>query len=71
MTACVIMHNIIIEDEQDDNLYNQGWDFQGELIKPKAGRTMFLEFLHVHHEIHDQATHIQFQITWLSICEIM
>jgi hypothetical protein len=27
MTACVIMHNMIIENERDDNIYDQGWDF--------------------------------------------
>jgi hypothetical protein len=34
MTACMIMHNMIIENERDDNIYNQGWDFQGELAEP-------------------------------------
>ena len=33
MTACVIMHNMIVEDERDDaRLFDQGWEFQGELI---------------------------------------
>jgi hypothetical protein len=31
MTACVIMHNMIVENERDDNIYDQNWDFQGEL----------------------------------------
>jgi hypothetical protein len=27
MTACVIIHNMIIEEEHDDSVYDQGWDF--------------------------------------------
>jgi hypothetical protein len=27
MTSCVIMHNMIIEEERDDSVYDQGWDF--------------------------------------------
>jgi hypothetical protein len=33
MSACVIMHNMIVENEQDDSIYDQGWDFQGELAQ--------------------------------------
>jgi hypothetical protein len=34
MTACVIMHNMIVENEQDDNIYDQSCDFEGELADP-------------------------------------
>jgi hypothetical protein len=27
MTACVIMHNMIVEDEHDDGIHDQGWEF--------------------------------------------
>jgi hypothetical protein len=27
MTAYVIMHNMIVEEERDDSVYDQGWDF--------------------------------------------
>jgi hypothetical protein len=37
MTACVIMHNMIVENEWDDNIYGQDWDFHGELAEPAAG----------------------------------
>jgi hypothetical protein len=37
MTACAIMHNMIVENERDDNIYDQGWDFQDELAEPVAG----------------------------------
>jgi hypothetical protein len=34
MIACVIMHNMIVEEERDDSVYDQEWDFQGELVAP-------------------------------------
>jgi hypothetical protein len=37
MTACVIMHNTIVENERDDSIYDQGWDFQDGLANPAAG----------------------------------
>jgi hypothetical protein len=27
MIACVIPHNMIVEQERDDNLHDQGWQF--------------------------------------------
>jgi hypothetical protein len=51
MTACVIMHNMIIEKEHDDSVYDQGWDFQGELVAPNPVPSSFQEFLYTHHEI--------------------
>jgi hypothetical protein len=38
MSACVIMHNIIVEDARDDSIYDGRWQFQGELIEPKCGQ---------------------------------
>jgi hypothetical protein len=52
MTACVIMHNMIVEDERDEDIHDQGWEFQGELVAPHVGTVTFEEFLHVHKEIH-------------------
>ena len=34
MTACVIMHNIIVEDERDESIFDQGFDYQGKNIEP-------------------------------------
>ncbi|XP_020191182.1 uncharacterized protein [Aegilops tauschii subsp. strangulata] len=34
MTACVITHNMIVEDERDNNIFDQGFDFQGENVEP-------------------------------------
>jgi hypothetical protein len=48
MTACVIMHNMIVEEERDDSVYDQGWDFQGDLVvaNPVPATGFFSEFLH-------------------------
>jgi hypothetical protein len=46
--TCVIMHTMIIEEERDRGLYDQGWKFQGELIALHPGASTFEEFLHVH-----------------------
>jgi hypothetical protein len=61
MTACVIMHNMIVKDERDDGIHDQWWEFQGELVAPHLEIATFEEFLHVHEEIHDRATHDQLQ----------
>ena len=29
MTACVIMHNMIVEEEHDESVFDQGWECQG------------------------------------------
>jgi hypothetical protein len=56
MTACMIMHNMIVAEERDDTVYNQEWDFQGELVAPNPRPASFQNFLHVHHKIQDRAT---------------
>ena len=55
------MHNMIVEDERDDNICDQGFDYQGEKIEPEHGPTSFAEFAKFHHEMRDWATHIQLQ----------
>jgi hypothetical protein len=57
MTACVIIHNMIVEEERDNAVYDHGWDFHGELVAPNPGPTSFQDFLHAHHEIRDRTTH--------------
>jgi hypothetical protein len=27
MIACVVMHNMIVEEVRDDNVYGHGWEF--------------------------------------------
>ena len=62
MTACVIMHNMIVEDERDDaRLFDKGWDFQGQLVEPIPRPATFQQYLHVLDEMQDKLTHIQLQ----------
>jgi hypothetical protein len=61
MTACVIMHNMIVKNERDEGINDQGWEFQGELVAPHTWSAIFEEFFHVHEEIHDRGTHDQLQ----------
>jgi hypothetical protein len=37
MTVYVVMHNMIVEAEHDDNIYDECWDFKGELVEPESG----------------------------------
>jgi hypothetical protein len=61
MTACVIVNSMMVKDERDEGIYDQGWEFQGELVAPHPEAATFEMFLHVHEEIHDRATHDQLQ----------
>ncbi|KAK1614906.1 hypothetical protein QYE76_020423 [Lolium multiflorum] len=49
MTACVIMHNMIVEVERDDSLFDNEWEGQGELVTPQGGSASFQDILHAHH----------------------
>ena len=61
MAVCMIMHTMIVEDERDDNIHDQGWDYHVDLVRPESGSTTFAQFIQFHHEMHDRITHIQFQ----------
>jgi hypothetical protein len=61
MTCCVIMHNMIVEQECDNNLHNQGWKLQGESIEPRYGTSSCQEFLHMHVELRDSHIHNRLQ----------
>ncbi|XP_073367731.1 uncharacterized protein [Aegilops tauschii subsp. strangulata] len=37
ITACVIMHNMIVEDERPKRIYDQEFQFQGENVVPEHG----------------------------------
>ena len=54
MTACVIMHNMIVEDEHNGSMYDQGFDFQGENVEPEHPLPeTFEQFDQFHHELRD------------------
>ena len=42
-------------------LFDQGWEFLGELIEPTLGLATFQEYLHVRHEMRDRPTHDRLQ----------
>ncbi|XP_020168679.1 uncharacterized protein [Aegilops tauschii subsp. strangulata] len=45
MTACVIMHNMIVEDECDESIFDQGFDYQGEMLSPYTKNQIHLNSL--------------------------
>ena len=54
MTACAIMHNMIVVDVRDDSIYDQGFDFQGENIEPEhPPPATFEQFVEFHRELRD------------------
>jgi hypothetical protein len=60
MTACV--HNMIIEEDHNDNAYDQGWEFQNELVDTEPGPpTDLVDFLHMHHAMRDKTIYNQLQ----------
>ena len=59
MTACVIMHNMIVEDERPERLYDQGFPFQGDnVVLVHGGAATFAQFIQFHHQMRDWETHI-------------
>ncbi|XP_073355063.1 uncharacterized protein [Aegilops tauschii subsp. strangulata] len=62
MTACVIMHNMIVEDERDESIFDQGFDYQGENIEPlHQDPATFEQFVQFHREMRDWHTHLNLQ----------
>jgi hypothetical protein len=51
MTACVIIHNIIMEDECEGANQLQGREFQGPSITLEHVPLQFEAYLHLHHNI--------------------
>nr|XP_040252039.1 uncharacterized protein LOC120969042 [Aegilops tauschii subsp. strangulata] len=62
MTACVIMHNMIVEGERDESIFDQGFDYQGENVEPLHQEpTTFEQFAQFHRELRDWHTHLDLQ----------
>ncbi|KAI4969731.1 hypothetical protein ZWY2020_000645 [Hordeum vulgare] len=54
MIACVIMHNMIVEDERDDSIFDQGFDYEGENVEPPHQEpATFQQFVQFHRELRD------------------
>ncbi|XP_062186025.1 uncharacterized protein LOC133889569 [Phragmites australis] len=65
MIACVIMHNMIVEDERDEDEQMQ-YEYAGQLVRPTPrevrNRTPELhDFLQAHNNIRNRETHSQLQ----------
>ena len=61
MTACVIMHNMIVEDEREDMIYDSDWLHAGKLASLASGAVSYEDFIHVHQEIRNRDKHNQLQ----------
>ena len=62
MTACVIMHNMIVEDERPERLYDQGFQFQDENVVPEhGGAATFEHFTQLHHDMRVWKARVQLQ----------
>jgi hypothetical protein len=61
MTTCIIMHNMIVEDERSEAI-NVNFDSIGTRVDPSRGDLSEREaFVAAHHKLHDKALHLQFQ----------
>jgi hypothetical protein len=63
MTVAVIMHNMIIENERDEEVdYDYDQD-DGEVLRPEEYQQrdplVLEEFLKIHHQIEDKETHVK------------
>ena len=54
MAACVIMHNMIVEDERPERLCDQEFQFQGEnVVLEYGGAATFEQFIQFHRDMCD------------------
>lgn len=56
MTAAVILHNMIIENERGQDV-DHHYDFMGRVVNPRRRVDRIEHFLRTHHEIRDADTH--------------
>ncbi|KAL9667178.1 hypothetical protein QQ045_001527 [Rhodiola kirilowii] len=64
MFTCIIMHNMIVEDERDLHTPEYNYDAVGESVNVSLNRNRtrnIMEFIQVHHRIRDKQSHIQLQ----------
>ena len=54
MIYCVIMHNMIVENERPDGCNEHQWDFQGELVAPIPGASSWQQYLHMNVKVTDE-----------------
>ena len=61
ISCCLIMHNMIVEYERDDSIYDKDWQFGGETVVPQFGSRTFARWIEFHREMRDKTAHKQFQ----------
>ena len=61
MSCSIIMHNMIVQDEHDDSLFDKDWEFGGETIVPQFGSRTFAQWIEFHREMRDKRGHKQLQ----------
>lgn len=61
MTACVMMHNMIIENEHGQDLDYTFYDLMGIRVMPMRKEDRIRHFMKVYHEIRDADTHNDLQ----------
>ncbi|WOG81843.1 hypothetical protein DCAR_0100997 [Daucus carota subsp. sativus] len=63
MTACIMLHNMIIEDERDLHAEEQHFDADGEptVTRIPSHPSSLGEFIQVHQQIRDKQAHVQLQ----------
>ena len=54
MTCCVIMHNIIIDDEHPNGHSEHIWDFQGEMVATIPRASSWQQYLDMNVEVTDE-----------------
>ncbi|KAK1697966.1 hypothetical protein QYE76_014663 [Lolium multiflorum] len=61
MTCCVIVHNMIVENERPDGRNENHWEFQGELVAPVPGALSWTDYLHMNVEVTNDTVSKQLQ----------
>jgi hypothetical protein len=54
MTYCMIMHNMIVENERPDDRNEHQWDFKCELVAPIPETSSWEQYLHMNVEVTDE-----------------
>ena len=64
MKACIILHNMIVEDERDNNEMDFSYDASDGIPTPtliSERSSELLQFIHTQHRIRDRNTHLILQ----------
>ena len=61
MTACIIMHNMIIQDEHEQNVVYGTYELMGHQVRPRKGGNRVERFLEAYHDIRDEDMHKDLQ----------